>query len=136
MPRIVHHLLAVVFAVACICWIFYEPYVPSRVVRPLPAGATLVTEHDGLSARLPEMVRNPVVVSTLMAAGMDEKDLDEIAGDPQFMRYLNQLAGRRTMFAYTPAMGPDSEPAWMLTSWVGGAGYRLRALLSIVPVDG
>jgi len=136
MARWIHHGLVVVFAFVCVWWIFYEPYSPDRLLRPIPAGSTWVGRHDNLGERWPDMLRNPVVESTLLGFGMDEQELRTLPENKSLKRWMNLLGGRRIVGAYVPSMGPEAEPAWVMTSWVGGGGYGVRAITAFIPVKG
>ena len=115
---------AAVFAVLSVWWMLYFPYRPGVLYRAIPANAVVVTEHDRLAGRWPQMARHPVSLSLLDAFGVDREDVEAFAEDPNVVRLVDRFASRRTVTGYVRSLGGSGRPAWILASW-GGVNAQL-----------
>ncbi|MFT5124642.1 MAG: hypothetical protein ACI9QL_004286 [Candidatus Omnitrophota bacterium] len=131
MKHRVHHLLAGLFILGCIGWTFHEPYAPGRVSHAIPSNAAYYSRHFNFADQWPALMRNPAIQGVLVASGVEEDALSDLATNPTTLQWLHKLAGDEANIAWVPAMGYEQKPAWLVSSWVGGRGYRLRYLLAV-----
>ena len=130
-------LLLTLAAVALtIAWMLYVPYRPEHLLRAVPANAQILTTHDNLAARWPALMQNPVLQSLALAVGVDAPALKTFATDTEVQKWVQRLASRNTVLAYSPRLGASGRPAWMLTSWLGGDSQILRQQLAWFPPPG
>ena len=121
-------LLAYVAFVAGLC--FYFPYDAARLYRAIPSNATFVSAHDDLAARWPELARHPLAAALAgRAFGMSDAEIAGLPRNAMINGWLGQLACRKTVCAYVPAMGRSGQPAWVVVSWVGGRAQFQKAWL-------
>jgi hypothetical protein len=133
---ILFRLVLLVAVIAGLWWLFHVPYVPRLMFKPIPSGAVFVTQHRELARRWDSIYRNPLALSLLSSAGVKRSALKDLADDPQVRPWFEKLASRDTVLAYVPAMGPDREPVWVMTSWLGGRSQRLRWQLGWSKLEG
>ena len=118
------------FSAACIFW---TPYDQSRLFRPIPAGAVLVSSHHDLGPRLGNLATNIFFKPFFESDGTDFKNL-------QKDRYVSRILASRSVFAYVPGFSNftlngelSSSPALVISSWVGGWSAVMRWALWIHP---
>ena len=119
--------LAADLAVLAVVCIFWTPYDPARLLRPIPAAASAVTLHDNLGPRLETLATNVFLAPLLGPDKAIEKKLES-------RRWLMRvLASRATAVAFIPGFdrftadgAPSSAPALAVTSWAGAWTPLLR----------
>lgn len=124
--RIVFWLILIAFAFLTIWWIFYFPFSREKLYRAIPANAMFVSEHINVAERWKSIAQNPLTLCVLSTAGFKQKNLNEAVMDPSLVSMLESFASRNTVIAYVPALGNGGEPAWVLSSWVGGSGQIFK----------
>lgn len=128
-------ILVAVFCGALAWWVFYLPYDANAVLRAIPADVPFVSVHDNLAARWPGVCGSQLLRCLAFSAGIKTQDIDRVASDPETLRWINKLAGRRLAIAYVPSLNGTGREAWLLSSWIGGYSQRLRwmASLGLIP---
>jgi hypothetical protein len=119
--------LAVPAAVAvCLWWSLHFPFDARRLYRAVPAESSIVTEHERLGPRWPEIARNPIVLASVGAT--NEAEVSGPGGmlDHQTCALIEMLASHRTVAAYMPSLGTGSDAAWVLASYAGSKAQLLR----------
>lgn len=128
--RIIFWLLLFVFVVSAVWWCFFLPYSRDSVYRAVPVNFRYLSRHEKLGDRWQEILTHPVTLALAEGAGGTARELRAWADDPGVDALIRALAGRETVAAYVPFLGPTGQPAWLLSSWVGGRGRLFdRALL-------
>lgn len=107
-------------------WLQYVPYTPARLYAPIPAEATLVSSHLQLARRWEEVAANPLARVLLHSLGLQPEALDALRDNAAARRWFHRLAWRHVVVAHVPALGRAGEPAWIVTSWLGGRSQVLR----------
>ncbi len=113
-----------------IWWVLYVPYAPKRLYAAIPAHAAFVSEHRDLVSRWDAVSKSPLTLSLCASMGLPPSDLDVLTKDPEARAWFRKLASKDVVLAYVPILGNRGEPAWVITSWLGGGSQRLRWLLS------
>ena len=116
-------------------WLLYVPYEPTRPFSAIPANAVFAGVHDRLADRLGDVLASPLTDALLSYSGLDRKWLETIENDPDVLKWLPRLAGRRVVIAYVPSLGNTGCEAWLISAWAGGYSQCLRwlASLNLVP---
>ena len=110
---------ALLFA-AFVAWrLLWFSYDPSHLYRALPPSATFISEHDALSERWTELLTHPAATVIGSMVGVTEGDLKEVVEEEGTQWVLDRFAGRKTLVAFSPALGRKGQAAWMLVSWGG-----------------
>ncbi|MBU0714781.1 MAG: hypothetical protein KJ964_05450 [Verrucomicrobia bacterium] len=107
-----------VFFIAVIGYLFWIPYDPASLYRAIPADAALVSSHQNLAQRWPQLATN-IWLNPLLGT----EETSGQTSDPNTLRSVSrliQLARRDTLFAYLPTPGGTGKPTWMAVSWIGG----------------
>lgn len=117
------------FTALCVGWLCYVPYLPDRVLAPIPAQASWVSLHRDPAERWDQVASNPVVANLLRGAGMDTPLPEELSAR------LFRLAGREVAVAYLPHLPPDGGSGWVVVSWIGARSHWLRWGLTLRPPD-
>lgn len=106
-----------VFFITITGYLFWMPYDPAALDRAIPADSALVSSHQNLAQRWPQLSTN-IWLTTLFGA-------NEISGQTppkdkiiSFSRII-RLARHDTLLAYIPTPGGISKPTWMAASWIG-----------------
>lgn len=124
--RCLFWLLLSVALAAAVRWILYFPYDPALLYHAVPGHAVLVSDHDGLAARWPQLAGHPVVRRVAESLGADSAKLEGWSSDRGLQALLDRFAGRRTVVAYVPSFGRMGDPAWVAATWAGGYAQLLR----------
>ena len=112
--------LVVLLFVAFFVWrIFDVPYRPELLQRAIPENAILVSEHDQLAQRWPELIENPLILDAARTFGVSNKELNELKDNVAIPAILNRFATEKTVIAFVPSLGHTGQPAWVLASWGG-----------------
>ncbi len=119
-----------------IWWILHAPYDPDAVWRAIPVDAVFFSRHDQAADRLPELSRNPLIMTLLLSTGIAPSALHSLNDDPDTERWVRELFGRDVVLAYVPNLGGSNEPAWVFASWIGNRVQHLRWTLSIRGIPG
>ncbi|MDD5679348.1 MAG: hypothetical protein PHW60_15365 [Kiritimatiellae bacterium] len=107
-----------VFLIATTSYLFWVPYDPVSLYRAIPANAVLVSSHQNLAQRWPQLASNIWLTPFCVA--------EETSGqttNPNTLRSVSRLirlARRDTLLAYLPAQGGSGKPTWIASSWIGG----------------
>jgi len=126
------------FTVACIFW---TPYDQSKLLRPIPANAVMISSHRNLGSRL-EIIATNIFFKSFF--DFNETDLKNIRSNRYTARILSS---HLIIMAYVPdfdqsttrshakrlASAWSSNPALAVLSWVGGWSPVLRWALWIHP---
>lgn len=120
-------LLLVSFICILAWWLFYIPYDEDSLRRAVPCDATLVSEHNNLAARWPNVIKSPVVSGLVQLMGGEQGVASSSAGVRDIQRLLDLLASRKTIIALSPALGPGESPVWTMSTWIGGKSLLLRS---------
>lgn len=107
-------------------WVFYVPYHPERTFSAIPITASVVGVHRNLAGEWDNILKNPMILRAVQAAGVEQKDLDEVAGDKVVREWVNRLVADQTVLAYVPSLGPQQKPALVCASWIGVQSRTLR----------
>lgn len=99
--------------------ILHVPYRPEVLHRAIPENAILVSEHERLAQRWPELIENPMVLNIARASGASNRDLNELKDNIAIPAILNRFAAKKTLIAFVPVLGHTGQPAWVLASWGG-----------------
>lgn len=147
MKRLVHAVLCLALAVACIWWIMHEPFDEDRLFRAIPLDVDVVSQHSQFEDRLEPALENPVLRSILQdLAGVPERRFKHRGPPDDFDDHLLIWSGIRrrgvsrlveTMVGLAPkeaiigARLPGPEGAGQLaqlfiSSYVGDATQKLR----------
>ena len=126
LKRLFFWLILLTFSWFTIWWIFYFPFSREKLYRAIPQNALFVSEHADLAARWKSIARNPLTLCVLATAGFKQKNLGEAVIEPDLTMMLDKFASKTTVIAYVPALGDNGEPAWVLSSWVGGSGQFFK----------
>lgn len=118
-------LLAVVFALGTLVWIFTFPFHPSRVLRVVPPEAAVVSWHLKPTECVAALLRSAPAAVLLAAGEVSSADALAAVGDPGVQALLERLAGIGVALAFSPAHGAERAPALFLGSWVGGLTTHL-----------
>lgn len=118
-------LLALVFALGTVVWIFTFPFHPSLVLRVVPPEATAVSWHLRPASRIDALLRSAPVSLLLAAEGVSAADAAAAVEVPAVQSLLQRLAGTGVVLAFAPAYGQQNSPAVFLGSWVGGVTTHL-----------
>ncbi len=106
------------FIAAVAGYIFWIPYDPAGLYRAIPANATLVSAHQNLAQRWPQLATNiwlaPFLGATSTADQTRAPRMNLAATQ------LIRLARRDTLCAYLPAPGGNAQSVWMAAAWIGG----------------
>ena len=100
-----------VFLIAATGYLFWMPYDPASLYRAIPADAALVSSHQNLAARWPQLATN-IWLNPLL-------DAEETSGQTPdhntlfSVSRLVRLARRDTLLAYLPTPGGIGKPAWV-----------------------
>lgn len=129
--RLARWLAALVAVAAALWWSLHFPFNPERLYRAVPANSTIVTEHQALGPRWPEIALNPLVLASVGATNAAEASVPGGMLDPDTCALINMLAPRRTVAAYAPALGLSGEPAWVIASYAGSKAQLLRWAMSL-----
>jgi hypothetical protein len=121
--------LLAVFVAASLVWLFVVPYSPERLYKAIPAQATVVSAHHNVAGRWDDLRGNPIMLSFLHTFGVKPEEVQEVAADPAFRKWLDALASDEVVVAYVPSLGVTGDPCWVIASWIGGRSQRLRWLL-------
>ena len=108
---------------AYVCLVF--PYDAERLYRAVPPNAILISEHENLADRWPELVRGEPARSVWGVLGLKEQDRSRMTSRG-VERIVRRLASRNTVVAYVPELGRQRLPAWIAASWIGLEGQFLR----------
>lgn len=119
-------ILLTVFTAIGVWWVFHVPYRPERVFAAIPGNASVVSVHQNLAAEWDNVLKNPMVLRAAQAAGVQQKDLDDITANPVIRKWVNLLVSDQTALAYVPSLGARQKPALVCASWIGGQSRRLR----------
>lgn len=114
-------------------WLFYEPFRPDDVFRPIPAHTGYLSVHESVSSRWDDWLANPLTQSLLTTANVDPDELRRLHDDPGTQFLMQTLASRKVVVAYLPVAGVLGEPAWVFSSWLGGRAAILRWMLHLAP---
>ncbi|MFA5042533.1 MAG: hypothetical protein WC381_01650 [Kiritimatiellia bacterium] len=106
-----------VFFIAASSYLFWIPYDPAGLYRAIPADAALVSSHQNLAQRWPQLATNIWLNPWLGAA--ETSGQTPAAGTLRSISRLIRLARRDTLLAYLPAPGGTGKPTWMAASWIG-----------------
>ncbi|MDD5703553.1 MAG: hypothetical protein PHU23_16090 [Dehalococcoidales bacterium] len=120
--KIFFWLILALFVGLTIWWMFYFPYSQEKLYRAIPGNALFVSEHERIAGRWKSIARNPFTLCFLSTAGFKQKDLSEAVQDQGLILMLEKFASKNTVIAYVPSMDAKGEPAWTLSSWIGGSG--------------
>ena len=113
-----------VFFIAVTGYLFWMPYDPASMYRAIPADAALVSSHQNLSQRWPQLVTNIWLNPFL---GAEETSGQTPAPNTLLsVSRLIRLARYDTLLAYLPAPGGTGKPTWMAASWIGGWSPCMR----------
>ena len=114
------------FLIATTGYLFWMPYDPASLYRAIPAGATLVSSHQNLGQRWPQLVTNIWLNPFFGAEKTSEQSLN-VRSVPNILLLVSRLirlAQRETVLAYLPAaprdQGNTGKSTWIATSWIGG----------------
>lgn len=124
--RTLFWILLGLFITLGIWWIFHVPYRPERIFSAIPLNAAVVNVHGNLAGEWDNIFGNPMILRAVQAAGVEQKDLDEVAADKVVREWVNRLVADRTVLAYVPSMGPQQKPALVCASWIGVQSRTLR----------
>jgi hypothetical protein len=122
------------FIVLALFWLGYVPERRDRVFRALPANTVFASEHLNLAKVWRSRFDNPLIVGTLAGAGVD--NVADWSSDTNIVWIVRLVSGRRSLIAWSPALGPSATPSWMGASWAGFRGPLLRTLLFVRWVPG
>lgn len=128
--RLLFWLLASIFAALMILWMLHAPYRPESLYRAIPGNAALISVHDRLAERWPEISKNTLMMSLLTACGVDLETQALMAADRDFQYWFRRLTPDRAVIAYVPSFFRQGQEAWIVASWLGGDSQRLRWLLT------
>lgn len=118
-------LLAVVFALGTLAWVFTFPYHPSRVLRVVPPEATVVSWHLKPTGHMEAVLRSAPAAVLLAAGEVSAAEAEAAVADPGVQALLERLAGTGVALAFAPAYGTERSPSLFLGSWVGGVTTHL-----------
>ena len=124
--RILFVLLLLAFVALSVWWCAYFPFDQARVYRAIPPNATFVSRHEQLGVRWKEAVRHPLIRAMWQLAGGAAPDLDRLASDRDMDGFMRMAGEKCSVFAYAPAFGDTSRPAWVMSSWIGTYGNLMR----------
>ena len=124
--RIFFYVVLIVFVSLTLWWILYFPFSRERLYRAIPSNATLVSEHKNLAERWQFIARNPLTLCLLSTAGFRQSDLKKDVMDPGLVKTIKRFAGKDTVIGYIPSLNGEGDPAWVLSSWVGGSCQLMR----------
>lgn len=114
-------------------YLFWMPYDPASLYRAIPADATLVSSHQNLAQRWPQLSTNIWLNPFIGAAEISGQTRDTKTRSS--VSQLIRLARRETLLAYLPAPGGTgkptwiAKPTWMAASWIGGWSPCVRWIL-------
>ncbi|MCX6993449.1 MAG: hypothetical protein NT011_09955 [Kiritimatiellaeota bacterium] len=113
-----------VFFIAVTGYLFWMPYDPASLYRAIPANAALVSSHQNLAQRWPQLATN-IWLNPFI--GVEETSGQTPDHNTLFSASrLIRLARRDTLIAYLPAPGGIGKPTWMAASWIGGWSPCMR----------
>lgn len=124
--------LFVAALVAFSVWLVYIPYHPERVFEAIPASASWVSVHHNLADEWPDLMRNPTITNLLVTAGVKPEDVGNLGSDPLMQTWIRKLAGPDAVIAYVPALGYQTQPAWVFATWIGSQSVTLRLRLAFL----
>jgi hypothetical protein len=119
-------ILLIVFLAIGAWWIFYIPYQPERTFSAIPINASVVSVHRDLAGEWDNVLKNPMILRAVKAAGVEEADLEKVKADPVVKKWVDKLVSDQTILAYVPSLGTQQKPALVCASWIGGQSRRLR----------
>ncbi|MDO9543539.1 MAG: hypothetical protein Q7J98_14630 [Kiritimatiellia bacterium] len=125
--RIIIWIALAALAVFTIFCIFWTPCDQSKLLRPIPANAIMISSHRNLGPRLESMATN-IFLKALF--GSDETAVKNLRKNHYTARIL---ASRLIIMAYVPDFNHSSNPALVISSWVGGWTPILRWALWLNP---
>ena len=128
--RLCFWLLMALFAGLMLLWMLHVPYRPERLFRAIPGNAALISVHDSLAERWPEISKNTLLMSLLAACGVDLETQAMMAADRDFQYWFRRLTPDRAVIAYVPSFFRQGQEAWVVASWLGGDSQQLRWLLT------
>ena len=110
------------FLIATTGYLFWMPYDPASLYRAIPADAVLVSTHQNLGQRWPQLVTNIWLNPFLGAAETSEQTLNARSVPHTFflVSRLIRLARRETVLAYLPSAGNAGKSTWIAAAWIGG----------------
>lgn len=111
-----------VFLIAVISYLFWIPYDPAGLYRAIPANAALVSSHQNLGQRWPQLVTNIWLDPFIGAAEISEQTPNAGLSPKTLAKFsrLIRLARRETVIAYLPSSGDTGKSALIAASWIGG----------------
>ena len=115
-----------VFCIAVTGYLFWMPYDPASLYRAIPANAALVSSHQNLAQRWPQLATN-IWLNPFLAAEETSGQTANASVSPRilskFSRFI-RLARRDTVLAYLPDAlrdrGGADNSTWMAAAWIGG----------------
>lgn len=127
LTRLIFWPLLAAFVIGCVWWLLHFDYDPDLMRAAIPPYATMVSEHDDIGARWPQILEHAVVDAVLEAGGGEEDDWREMVRDARVARWLDRLTGPQTLTAYVPEGTPGAPLTGLIVvSWVGKYGQFLR----------
>jgi hypothetical protein len=116
---------------AAVGWGFYFPFSEARLYRGAAPHAALVSEHDRLAERWPDLLANPQLTGVIKAvAGEENPDeaaaILDLLGREDVARLIALLGKERVVLSYVPQVAQRGFPCWTLSAWVGGTTQLLR----------
>ena len=119
--------LFAVLAAITIISIFWTPFDYSRLMRPIPDKAVLVGSFHQPDLRVQDLATN-IFLKTLLGSG-DSAMTELSRGNP----LADRIAASRTILAYVPDFNGASNPALVVSSWLGAWEKVFRWALLLKP---
>lgn len=124
--RVVFWVLLLAFVGLFAWWTLHIPYDERALYRAIPPNATVISVHDDVARRWPDIAANQAVEGLLGLFGAGLPGPPDAAWVRDAQHIVDLFAARRTVLAFVPALGPAGQPAWIVSSWAGGNVQPLR----------
>ena len=111
-----------IFMIAVIGYVFWIPYDPASLYRAIPIDATLVSSHQNLVQRWPQLATN-IWLNPFIGTAKTSEQSPNASMSPKMLSKFSRLTGlaqRDTVIAYLPSPGNTGKPTWMTAFWIGG----------------
>jgi len=134
--RIIFWVLLCLFIGSTAFYLTWVPYRPTDLYRAIPAQAILVSSHQDLAGRWPGLATNLILKAFINPSDATPDQHRSLAASRPAQQWISRLARKESVMAYVPALGPNGEPAWVFTSWIGSASHYLRWALRFQRIPG